>query len=204
MQLPPRRTNQDRSQTTRAALIAAARRLFVEQAYAQTGTPELVAAAGVTRGALYHHFIDKRALFQAVVEAESETVAAEIDSATPSSLPPIEALRRGGAAFLAAMTVTGRTRLLLIDAPAVLGREELDAIDARHGGRTLRAGLSAAIRAGAVRSLPVAVAAQLLASAYDRAALAIAAGGDPKEWCAVLDALIDGLALPPPGPAARA
>lgn len=200
MQERERRSNKDRSDTTRAALMAAARRLFVSSGYAETGTPELVAAAGVTRGALYHHFADKRALFRAVVEAEAAAVAAEIEKAARPGLPPLKALARGGAAFLEAMRAPGRTQLLLIDAAAVLGRAELDAIDARHGGRTLREGLAAAIRAGALPALPLETTAQLLGAAYDRAALAIAAGADPAEWRDLIETVVSGLAT---GPAPR-
>ncbi|MGK9169404.1 TetR/AcrR family transcriptional regulator; helix-turn-helix transcriptional regulator [Inquilinus limosus] len=200
MQERERRTNRERSDRTQAALIAAARRLFVERGYAETGTPELVAAAGVTRGALYHHFADKQALFLAVIEAEAAAVAGEIERAAPADLPPAEALARGGDAFLRAMAVPGRTRLLLIEAPAVLGRETLDRIDARHGGRTLREGLAAAMAAGVLRPLPLEAAAQLLGAAYDRAALAIASGADPAEWQTVLAALIDGLTPPRSAP----
>ena len=202
MQQTDRRTNRDRSDRTQAALIAAARGLFVERGYAETGTPELVAAAGVTRGALYHHFADKQALFQAVVEAEAAAVAEEIERATPADLPPLEALMEGGDAFLRAMAVPGRTRLLLVEAPAVLGRERLDEIDARHGGRTLREGLAAAMAAGALRPLPLDAAAQLLGAAYDRAALAIVGGADPGECRAVLAALVDGLTPPRSAPGA--
>jgi AcrR family transcriptional regulator len=196
MQEAGRRSNKDRSDTTRAALIAAGRKLFVSRGYAETGTPELVAEAGVTRGALYHHFADKRALFRAVVEVESAAVAREIESAARPGLAPLKALSRGGAAFLEAMREPGRTQLLLIDAAAVLGREELDAIDARHGGRTLREGLAAAIQAGALPKLPLAATAQLLGAAYDRAALAIAAGAEPGEWHKLIDAVVAGLAVP--------
>lgn len=196
MQEAGRRSNKDRSDTTRAALIAAGRKLFVSRGYAETGTPELVAEAGVTRGALYHHFADKRALFRAVVEVESAAVAREIESAARPGLAPLKALSRGGAAFLEAMREPGRTQLLLIDAAAVLGREELDAIDARHGGRTLREGLAAAIQAGALPKLPLAATAQLLGAAYDRAALAIAAGAEPGEWHKLIDAVVAGLATP--------
>lgn len=196
MQEAGRRSNKDRSDTTRAALIAAGRKLFVSRGYAKTGTPELVAEAGVTRGALYHHFADKRALFRAVVEVESAAVAREIESAARPGLAPLKALSRGGAAFLEAMREPGRTQLLLIDAAAVLGREELDAIDARHGGRTLREGLAAAIQAGALPKLPLAATAQLLGAAYDRAALAIAAGAEPGEWHKLIDAVVAGLATP--------
>lgn len=196
MQETGRRSNKDRSDTTRAALIAAGRELFVSRGYAETGTPDLVAEAGVTRGALYHHFADKRALFRAVVEAEAAAVAQEIESAARPGLPPLKALSKGGAAFLEAMQVAGRTQLLLIDAAAVLGREELDAIDARHGGRTLREGLAAAMQAGALPKLPLAAIAQLLSAVYDRAALAIAAGADPGEWRRLIDTVLAGLAAP--------
>jgi AcrR family transcriptional regulator len=188
-----RRTNPERSGTTRSALIEAARRAFIVSGYAGTGTPELVEAAGVTRGALYHHFADKQALFRAVAEAEAEAVAAEIEAA-PGDGSPIAALIAGGEAYLTAMAVPGRTRLLLIEAPAVLGRAEADAIDARHGVRTLREGVQAAIAAGAIKPLPIEATAQLLGAAYDRAALAIEQGADRGDWLAVLRRTIEGLA----------
>ena len=112
-----RRSNKERTATTRAALLAAARRHFIEKGYADTGTPEIVAAANVTRGALYHHFADKQALFRAVVEQEAELVEADIERAAPDDLPPRDALIAGGEAYLKAMALPGRTRLLLIDGP---------------------------------------------------------------------------------------
>ncbi len=189
-----RRSNRDRTAATRAALTAAARRFFVAKSYGATGTPEIVAAAGVTRGALYHHFSDKRALFAAVAEAEAAAVAAGIERAAPQGRDPIEALIKGGEAFLDAMAEPGRTRLLLLDGPAVLGRGKIDEIDARHGGRTLREGLDEAMRAGAIRELPLETMAGLLGAAYDRAALMIDGGHDSGEVRAGLAALIRGLA----------
>lgn len=192
-----RRSNAERTEATRAALIAAARRLFVEKGYAETGTPELVAAAGMTRGALYHHFADKRALFQAVVEAESVAVAEEVEQAAPVDLPPLRALAAGGEAFLDAMLVPGRTRLLLVDGPAVLGRAEMDRIDEELGAaRTLREGLAAAMRSGAIVRLPVGPLAAQLSAAFDRAALEIEVGAARAEHGAVLSALVSGLAVP--------
>jgi AcrR family transcriptional regulator len=196
-QKPERRSNKERSEATRTALITAARGLFVEKSYAETSTPDIVEAAGVTRGALYHHFPDKQALFRAVVEAESAAVAEEIERAAPQDLPPLEALLKGGEAFLAAMREPGRTRLLLLDGPAVLGRAEMDEIDMRHGGRTLREGLAAATRAGAIRPLPADALATILSAAYDRAALAIEAGGGPGVHSEIIAALIKGLARRP-------
>jgi AcrR family transcriptional regulator len=189
-----RRSNRDRTEATRSDLIRAARKLFTEKSYAETGTPEIVAEAGVTRGALYHHFADKQALFAAVAEQEAAAVAAEIDHASPPSLSARDALIAGSDAYLAAMRVPGRTRLLLLDGPAVLGRAAMDAIDNRHGNRSLREGLVAAMRAQAMTRLPVEALTALLAAAFDRAALAIEAGGSAEDYRAVLMALIDGLA----------
>lgn len=190
-----RRSNKERSETTRGDLIAAARRLFIDRGYAETGTPDIVAAAGVTRGALYHHFEDKKALFLAVAEAEAKVVADEIERAAPDDLPPREGLVRGGEAYLTAMTLPGRTRLLLLDGPAVLGRAGMDEIDDRHATRSLRAGISFAVRAGDLpKDLPIDAATQLLSSAYDRAALAIENGASADDYRKALAALIDGLA----------
>ena len=189
-----RRSNLERTQATQADLIAAARKLFTQKSYAETGTPEIVAAAGVTRGALYHHFRDKQALFAAVVEAEAQAVAGEIEEASPPSLSPRDALIAGSDAYLAAMREPGRVRLLLLDGPAVLGRAAMDEIDARHGNRTLREGLVEAMRSGAMKELPPAALTALLGAAFDRAALAVAAGGPAADYRKALIALIDGLA----------
>lgn len=199
-----RRSNRERTEATRADLIAAARKLFTEKSYAETGTPEIVTAAGLTRGALYHHFADKQALFAAVVEQEAQAVAEEIDHASPPALDARDALIAGSDAYLAAMRAPGRTRLLLLDGPAVLGRAAMDAIDNRHGNRSLREGLVAAMRARTLQKLPAEALTALLAAAFDRAALAIEAGAPAEDYRAVLMALIDGLAPArpqAPGPA---
>lgn len=198
------RSNRDRTEATRADLIAAARKLFIEKPYAETGTPEIVAAAGVTRGALYHHFADKQALFAAVVEQEAAAVAEEIERASPPSLFARDALIAGSDAYLSAMRVPGRTRLLLLDGPAVLGRAGMDEIDNRHGNRSLCEGLVAAMREQSMAKLPVDALTALLAAAFDRAALAAEAGASAEDYRAVLMALMDGLfpvPLPAPGPA---
>lgn len=193
-----RRSNRDRTEATRRDLLAAARKLFTEKSYAETSTPEIVAAAGVTRGALYYHFADKQALFKAVVEQEAEEVAAEIETASPPSLPARDALISGSDAYLAAMRAPGRTRLLLLDGPAVLGRAVMDEIDGRHGNRTLREGLVAAMRSGTMKTLPSDALTGLLAAAFDRAALAIDAGASAQEYRQTLIALVDGLMRPVP------
>lgn len=195
-----RRSNRDRTEATRRDLIAAARRLFTEKSYAETGTPEIVAAAGVTRGALYHHFADKQALFRAVLEQEASELAAEIERASdpvPSdgcdTLSPRAALMAGADAYFSAMALPGRTRLLLLDGPAVLGRAVMDDIDARHGNRTLREGLLAMMEAGQMKRMPVDALTQLLGAAFDRAALSIETGAPVEDYRKTLAALIDGL-----------
>lgn len=193
MQQQARRSNRERTEATCTLLLEAARTLFLERGYAQSSTPDLVAAAGVTRGALYHHFADKRALFARVIEIEAERVAQEIEEAGGGP-NPMAALLAGGEAYLKAMAVPGRARLLLVEAPAVLTREELDAIDQRHGARTLYEGVTAAMEAGQLKSLPVTVLVSCLGAAYERAALNIAEGAEAVEHSKVLQALTLGLA----------
>lgn len=188
-----RRSNRDRSDATRAALTAAGRALFVERPYGDIGTTEIVGKAGVTRGALYHHFADKQALFAAVVDAEAAAVALEIEQSSPQGTDPTQALLAGGRAYLDAMAAPGRTRLLLLDAPAVLGHAEAEAIDMCHSARTLQEGLAMAIAAGAMPALPLDPLTQVISSAFDRAALAIEAGASRAEWEAVLEKLLAGI-----------
>lgn len=171
----------------RAALIAAGRKLFIDKGFAATGTPEIVAAAGVTRGALYHHFADKQELFAAVIRSEAEAIAAMIESSSGPGVSPVEALILGGEAFLAAMREPGRARLMLVEAPAALTPETLAEIDATTGGRTLEDGLRAA---GVAEPGPTAA---LLSAACDRAALAIDQGSDPRSWHAALRRVITGI-----------
>lgn len=187
MQEVQRRSQRERSETMRAALVSAARDLFVRDGFSATATPDIVARAGVTRGALYHHFHDKEDLFAAVIRAEAEAVAAEIEALDYAGLTPETALLRGGEAYLAAMQFPGRTRLLLVEAPAVLSPAQLADIDAATGGRTLEEGLRAA---GLEAAGPLSA---LLSAAFDRAALAIDRGEPREIWQAALHQLIRGL-----------
>ncbi len=183
-------TNAARAEATRTALISAARKLFAEKGYAETSTPEIVAAAGVTRGALYHHFADKIALFRAVVSAEYSTVAAEIDAAADQSGgTAIDALRQGSRGYMNAMQDQGRVRIMLRDGPAVLGRSELEAIDRATSTDTLRRGLAEAMQAGQIKTLPLGALTTQLSAVFDRAALAVSEGDPPQDHLCVLDAL---------------
>jgi AcrR family transcriptional regulator len=188
-----RRSNSERSAEMRVRLVTAARRLFVAQGYAATSTPTIVEEAGVTRGALYHHFPDKQAIFNAVVEAESAAVAEAIEAADAPTMTALERLLAGAEAYIRAMQAEGRTRLLLVDGPAVLGREAMRQIEGRHGDASLKIGLEAAMAEGALRSLPVEPLASLLSAMFERAALDVADGTKPADVLDVLKQLLSGL-----------
>lgn len=176
-----RRSNSNRSQETCSALIEAARRLFIDKGYAATGTPEVVEQAGVTRGALYHHFKDKQALFQAVAEAEAAQIATEIKANSEHATTPTEALTHGANAYFEAMRKPGRVRLLLLEGPAVLGAEEMRRIDAETGGRELRHGIKDALGKNA-STIQIDICADLVSAMFDRAALACDTGADAKAY----------------------
>ena len=181
-----------RSDRMRATLIRVAREEFAAKGFAGTSTPEIAAAAEVSRGALYHHFKDKAALFQAVVEHEQAAVAAAIESATAHISEPFKTIVAGGEAYLAALRDPGRRRILLIDGPAVLGDAAFREPDTRHTARALETSITLAIDAGAMRPLPVKALTNLLTAAFDRAALA---DDDTGDYVVTLRGLIECLAL---------
>ncbi|MEM8987586.1 MAG: TetR/AcrR family transcriptional regulator [Pseudomonadota bacterium] len=189
------RSNKSRTDATRSALINAARTLFAEKGYAETTTPDIVKAAGVTRGALYHHFDDKVELFRAVVIQEYASVAAEITaSATKAHSSAIQALRQGGRGYLEAMKNKGRIRIMLLDGPAVLGQIELNKIDRETSEDALRIGLAEAMQSKEIKQLPIEALTVQLSAMFDKAALAISEGGSAEDHFDVLDAIIMTLA----------
>ena len=183
-----RKSNKDRSKTTRTALIDAARHLFIVKGFGETGTPEIVKLANVTRGALYHHFDGKRALFRGVLEAEAADVADSIDSGSLQERTPLDALLAGGDAYLDAMTEPGRVRLLLVDGPSILGRAEMAGIDKATSREELRQGLKLAIgdqEPGIQDAMT-----DLISAVYDQAALAISEGQNPACYKSVIRRLL--------------
>lgn len=193
-----RRSNADRSAAMRERLLAAARGLFVARGFADTSTPAVVAAAGVTRGALYHHFADKAALFAAVLEREAEAVAEEIEGVDRPDASPLDRLLDGAGAYLTAMRAEGRAGLLLVQGPAVLGPEAMRSIEARHGEAALRKGLEDAVASGAMPALPLDALVPLLGALFDRAAIEAARGADGGDLLGCVRAVIMGLSTAPP------
>ena len=186
-----------RGDATRDALVGAARALFAERGYAAVGTEEIVARAGVTRGALYHHFADKRDLFRAVHEELEEALVADIGARIGGIDDPWELMVTGVGAFLDACTEPALMRIALLDAPAVLGWAEWREIDARYGLGLVSFALQNAINRGAVGPQPVRPLAHLLIGAMAEAAMVIANAEDPQSARAEVEppllALLEGL-----------
>ncbi|QKW07881.1 TetR/AcrR family transcriptional regulator [Streptomyces sp. NA04227] len=190
----------ERSQETRSALIAAGTRLFGQRGYAAVGTEELVRAAGVTRGALYHQFKDKRALFDAVVEqVEAEVTRRVVADALTGVADPVQALRAGARGFLDACAEPEVERILLIDAPGVLGWERWRRIGEEHGLGAIIAALRSAIDAGALPEQPVRPLAHLVLGALDEAARLVARATDRETAREELLAAMEGLLFGYPG-----
>jgi AcrR family transcriptional regulator len=167
------------AQKTRQALIDAARLLFGERGYTDVGTEEIVARAKVTRGALYHHFRDKRDLFRAVHrEVEAEMIE-EIGRRMEGATDPWGLIVRGMSAFLDTFEDPALKRIALIDSPVVLGWSEWRAISDEYGGALTRAALEGAIEAGALRPVPVEPMARLLIASLSEAAFMIANSEQP-------------------------
>ncbi|QYK42111.1 MAG: TetR/AcrR family transcriptional regulator [Paracoccaceae bacterium] len=191
-----RRSNEVRSRETQTALLDAARALFVELGFASSSTPMIAQRAGTTRGALYHHYPDKKAVLRAVLEREAERVAEAISASEAGigELSPLDALLRGTEAYLKAMQVAGRTRLLLVDGPAVLGEAEMAEIDRRYARASLELGLSDLMGHGKVDQPTLTALSDLLSSLFDRAALAVSEGAPATSYRAAIDQVLSGLA----------
>ncbi len=188
-----------RSAATRGALIAAARRLFGERGYADVGTEELAHAAGVTRGALYHQFADKRELFRAVVEdLEVELmgrIGARIEAADPTD--PLGSLGDGAEVLIDACLEPDFRRIVALDAPSVLGWEEWRAISERYGLGLIVAAVAGAIEQGTLAEQPVRPLAHLLLGALNEGAMYVALADDVaaarQETLMALGGLLDAL-----------
>jgi AcrR family transcriptional regulator len=191
-------TKAEQTERTRAALVAAARDLFATHGYAATSTEEIVRAAGVTRGALYHHFRDKLDLFEAVYEALEEELTAAIMRAAAAITDPIDLLRKGIAVFLDRCLDPAIQRIVLLEGPSVLGWERWHQIEMRHGLGLVQGTIQAAIDAGAIPGAPVEPLSHVLLGGLIEASMLLAASSDQRkarrEIGRALNVLVDGLA----------
>jgi len=163
---------------TREALIAAGLELFAARPYSEVGTEEIVRRARVTRGALYHHFADKRDLFRAVHERVEEGLVAGIGARMEGASDPWEVMVRGTRAFLDACDDPAVKRIALTDAPSVLGWSEWREIDERYGLGLMKAALGGAMEAGVIRPAPLEALSHLMLGALAEAAFLIANAED--------------------------
>ncbi|MEU1545125.1 TetR/AcrR family transcriptional regulator [Nocardia sp. NPDC005745] len=177
----PRRSQEDRSRATRAALEQAGRRLFTERGFAGTSAEELVTEAGVTRGALHHHYGDKRGLFLAVLEQIEVEITEEIENAIAAvdSEDVMAGMAVGLALFLEICQRPAMLRIALTDAPAVLGWQAWREFESAHGLGLITRQLERARAAGLIADAPIPVLAQLVVSVISEASLIVAHAEDP-------------------------
>ncbi len=180
-----RRTQAERREATRRALLNAGRELFAEKGYHEAAAAEVVRRAGVTRGALYHHFEDKRDLFRAVVEEiEGEIDGLVLEAAREvmrESGDVLEAWMAGAYASLDAYLRPDVRRIQLVDGPAVLSWGEWHEIDAAHAVAQIEAGLELLIEGGVIKRQPVKPLAHLLHGATREAAMYVAFYKEPEK-----------------------
>lgn len=177
-----RRTQAERREGTRLALVRAAGELFAEKGFAGVTIGEVVMRAGMTKGALYHHFADKKELFRAVVE----DVEAEVDGlvvgaagrAYRAGNDPLETFLAATRAYLDACLRPEVRRTLLLDGPAVLGWREWHEVDAAHAVAQIQEGLDALAAGGLMSARPSGAMAHMIHGALTEAAMYVAGAED--------------------------
>ena len=195
-----RRTQAERTAATRASLIGAGRKLFGERGFADVGTQEIVAEAGVTRGALYHQFDDKKGLFVAVYDDVEQSIVAQLAAAVGERAgeDPLAALKAGMRLFLRLCTEPEVHRITLVEAPSVLGWSEWRARGEEFGFALVEGLIAAAIATGQAVEQPTRPLAHVAIGALDEAALYVAAADDreaaTEQVAAVLERIVDSFA----------
>ncbi|MEK3856154.1 TetR/AcrR family transcriptional regulator [Cytobacillus sp. FSL H8-0458] len=172
--------NKEETYETIASLIKVARRHFTEKGYAASSMEDIVAEANLTRGALYHHFGNKRGLFQAVLEAVQKEIGDRVEAEASQSENPWEQLTLGCRAFVASAVELRTRRILLIDGPAVLGWEVWRSMDEQHSMRHLRDQLQIMQEQGNLKPVPLNALTHFLSGALNESALWIAESPDER------------------------
>lgn len=190
-------TQAERSGATRAALVAAGQRLFGERGFAATSIEEIAGSAQLTRGALYHHFESKESLFLAVFESVERDLMATAAKVAIRGADAWQRLRLGCLAFIEACADPMVERIVLLDAPAVLGWDTWRAVDERYALALLRGGIEAATGEGFLPPRSSDAMAHILLGAMTEAAMLMARSRERSKARAevtdVVDALLAGL-----------
>jgi AcrR family transcriptional regulator len=186
-----------RSEATRTALVAAARELFAERGYAGVGTEEIVKRAGVTRGALYHHFSGKEDLLRAVLHDLARELAEASATAALAETDQWRQILAAVDAFLDACVDPAIQQIMMTDAPSVLGWDEWREIDMQYGLGLVKASLENAMETGLILRQPVDPLSHLIVGALDEAAMYISRAADAaaarREMGESIERLLDGL-----------
>jgi AcrR family transcriptional regulator len=169
-----------RGEATRAQLIAIATRLFAEHGYEGTSIEAVLREAGVSRGSLYHHFAGKEALYEAVVEDVETKVGMQTLAAAGDATGPVDALRKGFIEWVRLASDPVVQRILLIDAPSVLGWQEWRAMEERHALGLIRSVLQEIADQGDLRPELVGTLAHVLLASVNEVALLVARADDQE------------------------
>ncbi|HTW01182.1 MAG TPA: helix-turn-helix domain-containing protein [Streptosporangiaceae bacterium] len=172
--------NVARGEATRGQLVAIATRMFAEHGYEDTSIEAVLREAGVSRGSLYHHFASKEALFEAAAEEVETRVGNQTIAAAAGAAGPVEALRLASLAWVRLAGDPVVSRILLIDAPSVLGWERWRAMEERHALGGIRLVLQAAAGEGLLRPELVGTMAHVLLASVNEVALLVARSDDPE------------------------
>ena len=190
-----RRTQAQRSAATREALLTAARPRFAADGFRGVSADAIAKAAGVTRGAMYHQFEDKTDLFAAVFEAVEAEVMGQIAAAVADSgeTDPVELMKLGARAWLDACAEPAVHRIILVEAPSVLGWERWREVGLKYGMGLVHGMLQGAIDSGRIPDQPVVPLAHVMIGALDEAALFLARSDGSAATRQAVDDIVDRL-----------
>jgi AcrR family transcriptional regulator len=187
----------ERREKTRGAILEAAEKAFSTEGFAATRMEDIAAAAGVAKGAVYHHFPSKETLFEAVFEQTSRALLRRVVGVSLGAGDVLDGMVAGSREYFAACAEPALGRIILRDGPAVLGWERWRQIDAEHFGRMFPVVLGQAMDQGLLARQPVEPLARLLVGAVTEAAVACASAEDPaamgQAHVVALEAVIEGL-----------
>lgn len=191
----------ERSGATRGAIIGAATELFGRQGFAATTVDQIAGLAGVAKGAVYHHYPTKEAIFEAVFEATTAEVVAKVATAAQRAGDALAGIAVGTKAYFKLCSEGATGRIILGDGPVVLGWQRWREVDGRHFGAMLPAALRRAIEAKLIDDQPVEPMARLLLGAVTEAAVACATSDAPaptaRRYTDALERLLAGLRRDP-------
>lgn len=183
----------EQGQATREQIVVAATDLFARQGYEGTSIEAVLAASEVSRGALYHHFASKEALFEAVLERVEQGIATRIVAAASAGPDAVGRLRAGCLAWLRIAEDPTAQQIALIDAPSVVGWQKWREIDGRYAFGLLKGALAAVAAEGRIRPELVEVLAHMLLAALLELALVIARADKPRAALKTGEAAVDEL-----------